>query len=393
MTRSLNFVEESLRIFWQRLEDSCSNDARSLGLFRTFWGMYVLLFLAPYSAFVGQVPQAFYNPPVLSLAFLVAGFPPYWLMLAADLVRIWLVVLITIGVGTRFCTIMLCLLTFVCNNFAYSFGKINHDILLWAVTLCLAFTDWGVPYALVPDRRVNPKTAARALATAGMLIAFGMFTAGFGKALRWINFDFSASGFLSWFYPGYFTLDRKLLLAPLVFRVPPQLFKILDYAAVTFELTPFLFLLAGRAAWRVWLLIATCFHLANALVLNIPFHHHVLVYLPFVAFARSFGKLSAGLRATNAVWWWRVLVISSAVILGAAHTAQRLKGGGSPFLFVEGDSVVSITVYVSLALLTLCAVTIATDLIRRIYGTRLYRESSRHGISDGAGSRSDVPHR
>ena len=60
-----------------------------------FWGMYILLFIAPYSAFVGQVPQSFYNPPVLSLAFLFAGFPPYWLMLAGDLVRIWLVVLIT----------------------------------------------------------------------------------------------------------------------------------------------------------------------------------------------------------------------------------------------------------------------------------------------------------
>jgi hypothetical protein len=278
------------------------------------------------------------------------------------LVRIWLVVLITIGVETRFCTIVLCLLTFVSSNFVYSFGKINHDILLWAVTLCLAFTAWGVPYTLVPDRRVNPKTAERALATAGILIAFGMFTAGFGKALRWINFDLSSSGFLSWFYPGYFLLDRKPLLAPLVFSAPPQLLKILDYAAVAFELSPFFFLLAGRAAWRVWLLIATCFHLANALVLNIPFLHQVLVYLPFVAFARSFGKVSAGLTANNAVGWWRILVISSAIILGAAHTAQRLRGEGSSFLF-QGE-----LVYFSLALLALCAAMIATDLIREARG-------------------------
>jgi hypothetical protein len=92
MTKSLTFVERILTICWQRLEDTCSNDARSLGLFRIFWGIYVLLFFAPYSAWVGQVPQSFYNPPVLSVAFLFAGFPPYWLMLAGDLVRIWLVV-------------------------------------------------------------------------------------------------------------------------------------------------------------------------------------------------------------------------------------------------------------------------------------------------------------
>ena len=393
MTKTLIFIERSLTIFWQRLEDTCSNDARSLGLFRIFWGMYILLFFTPYSAFVGQVPQAFYNPPVLSLASLFAGFPPYWLMFAGDLVRIWLVVLITIGIKTRFCTIVLCLLTFISNNFVYSFGKIDHDTLVWAVALCLAFTDWGVPYALVPDRRVNPKVATRALATAGVLIAFGFFTAGFEKALHWINFDLSTGGFLSWFYGGYLILDRKLLLAPLVFRVPPQLFKILDYAAVAFELSPFFFLLAGPAAWRAWLLVATCFHLANALLLNIPFWDNVLVYLPFVAFARSFGRLNVGVRATNAVFSWRVLVIICAIILGAAHTAQRLKGGGSQFLFVEGGSVVSIYLYGSLVLLALCAVMIAIDLTTRVYGTRLYRDSSRRAVPDDARSGPDMPDR
>jgi hypothetical protein len=384
MTKSLTFVERILTICWQRLEDTCSNDARSLGLFRIFWGIFVLLFVAPYSAWVGQVPQSFYNPPVLSVAFLFAGFPPYWLLLAGDLVRIWLVVLITIGVKTRVCTIVLCLLTFISTNFAYSFGKIGHDILLWAVALCLAFTDWGVTYALVPDRRINPKVAARALATAGVLIAFAMFTAGFDKALHWINFDLSTSGFLCWFYSGYYTLDRKLLLAPFVLKVPPQSIKILDFAAVAFELSPFFFLLAGRAGWRAWILIATCFHLANALLLNIPFHIHVLVYLPFVALARFFGRASAGGSVTTAVLSWRVPVIIFAIILGLAHTAQRLKGGGSSFLFVEGDSVVRLAVYVSLVLLALCALLIALDLTTCVYGTRLHRARSRHGVPDDA---------
>src|SRR6266478_919314 len=229
MKNSLIFVERTLEICWQRIEATCSNDARSLGFFRMFWGAYILLFYAPYSAWVSQVPQSFSKPPVLSVAFLFSGFPPYWLMLTTDLVRIWLLVLITIGTRTRVCTIVLCLLTFISANFVYSFGKINHDTLLWAVALCLAFTDWGVTYALVPDRRINPKVAARALATAGVLIAFAMFTAGFDKALHWINFDLSTSGFLSWFYSGYYTLDRKLLLAPFVLKVPPQSIKILDF--------------------------------------------------------------------------------------------------------------------------------------------------------------------
>ena len=393
MTKSLIFIERSLTIIWQRLEDTCSNDVRSLGLFRIFWGMFNLLFIAPYTAYVGQVPQAFYNPPVLSLAFLSPGFPPYWLMLAGDLTRIWLLVLITIGIKTRFCTIIMCVLTFLSENFVYSFGKINHDALLWAVALCLAFTDWGVPYALVPDRRVKSKTAARALATAGVLVAFGMFTAGFDKAVHWINFDLSTGGFLSWFYGIYYILDKRLLLAPLVFRVPPQLFKILDYAAVAFELSPFFCLLAGRIAWRVWLLLAICFHLANALLLNIPFYGNVLIYLPFVALAPSFGRLNVGVRATNAVFSWRVPVIICATILGVALTAQRLKGGGSQFLFIEGSSAVSISLYLSLVLLALCGVMIAVDLTTRVYGRRLYGESSRRAVPDDTSSGPDMAER
>lgn len=390
MIRFLDFVEHSVAIAWQRLEETCDNDARSLGLFRIFWGWFILLFVAPGSAFVSQVPQAFYNPPILSLANLFAGFPPYWLMLGGDLVKIWLVVLITVGIKTRWCTITLCLLTFISNNFVYSFGKIDHDTVVWAVTLCLAFTDWGLHYALVPDRPVNPKVATRALATAGVVIAFGFFTAGFEKALRWVNFDFSTGGFLSWFYPLYYLLDRKFLLAPLVFRIPAQSFKILDYTAVAFELSPFLFLLAGRTAWRVWLLVATCFHLANALLLNIPFYLHVLVYLPFISFPRGFRRVNLEARATNAGFRWWLPATVCAVLLGGALTVQRLTGRGSGFLFIEGASAVSISLYVSLVLLSFCALMIALDLRNRLAGARLSPASSRNVVDENASSVKDI---
>jgi hypothetical protein len=113
MTKSLSFIERTLAIGWQRVEDTCSNDAHSLGLFRIIWGIYILLFFAPYSAFVSQVPQSFYNPPVISLAFLFHGFPPYWLMLAGDSVRIWLAgrvswrVWLLVAAGFHFMNILL----------------------------------------------------------------------------------------------------------------------------------------------------------------------------------------------------------------------------------------------------------------------------------------------
>jgi hypothetical protein len=385
MKATLIFVERFLGIGWKRIEDSCSNDARSLAVFRIVWGVFILLFYAPYSAWVAQIPQAFYKPPVLSAAFLCTGFPPYWVLLTMDLARIWLVVLITIGVKTRICTILLCLLTFGSSNFVYSLGKIDHDALTWAVALCLAFTNWGVAFALIPDRPVKPKVAARASATAGVLIAFGMFSAGFEKALHWINFDLSSSGFLSWFYPLYYTLGRTFLLAPVVLKVPPQFFKVCDFVAVALELSPFFFLLAGRVPWRFWLLTATVFHIANALLLNISFYLEVLVYLPFVALGHYIGKTRIGDGATMPLFPFRIPLIACPIILGMAHTVQRLGGGGAQFLFIAGSSDLSpLVLYVSLALLILGAGVIAADLITHLYGVRINRAQSRRDVLDFA---------
>lgn len=45
----------------------------------------------------------------------------------------------------------------------------------------------------------------------GILIAFGFLTAGWAKAFSWIDFDLTTSGFLSWFYSGYFFCPIFLL--------------------------------------------------------------------------------------------------------------------------------------------------------------------------------------
>ena len=169
-----------------------------------------------------------------------------------------------------------------------------------------------------------------------------------------------------------------LLLAPLVPKVPPQLFKIADFCAVLFELSAFFFLLAGRTGWRIWLLVAAGFQLTNALLLNISFHIQVLVYLPFVALARFSGRPNLG--GSKAIPWWSVPLIIAAIILGVAHTAQRLNGGGSQFLFIEGGSVVRLPLYGSLVLLALCAVVIAIDLATCACGARLHYARSRRGV-------------
>jgi hypothetical protein len=116
-------------------------------------------------------------------------------------------------------------------------------------------------------------------------------------------YDFPAQhgGFLSWFTPCITRSVETFLLAPLVVKLPPQLFKIADFTAVAFELSAFFFLLTGRTALRVWLLLAAIFHITNTLLLNIPFYTHLPVYLSFVALARFSGRPETGGRTTRAL--------------------------------------------------------------------------------------------
>ncbi|HEY0794036.1 MAG TPA: hypothetical protein VGD78_23445, partial [Chthoniobacterales bacterium] len=78
---------------------------------------------------------------------------------------------------------------------------------------------------------------------------------------------------------------------------------------------------------------------------------------------------------TTMVFVWQVRVAVFVVILGIAHTAQRLGGGGANFLFVAGYSdPSSLVLYGSLALLVFCVVVIAVDLWDEVTASRSRRK-------------------
>jgi hypothetical protein len=176
-------------------------------------------------------------------------------------------------------------------NFQYSFGKIDHENLIYALLFCMAFSDWGCGLALWPDKMMKSEWAGKSLAVLSVFICFAMFTAGFGKALVWVDLDTSTSGFLGWSQRGIIEQGRNYLLSDLVASFPPFLLEAIDYIAVIFELSPIIFLLYSKSAWKIWLLVACFFHLGNTLFLNIPFMSHSLLYLVFVDFSWLYDKI------------------------------------------------------------------------------------------------------
>ena len=289
MSKLIPYADRLARSLWERAARNISTDLTSLALFRIVFGLFSLLFLTPSFGWIKDAPQAFFDPPYLSFANLLPSFPGGAFFATLDVLAVLLLVFITLGVKARLSAVAFFIITVTGDSFAYSFGKIDHSFLSAVLPLCLAFSGWGTKYALLPDKPRRLDSVGLSLSAYAVLVAFGMFTAGFVKSLFWVDFNVSTSGFLSWFYGGYYNLGRTNLLASLVPLVPTTFFELADYAAVAFELSGFLFLLSGRRAWRLWLTLAATFHLLNVLTLNIGFISHFVVYLAFVDFSKLAG--------------------------------------------------------------------------------------------------------
>lgn len=283
MKNLLSSIDSGLGRIFDRIIENCMVGTLQLAYFRIFIGLFFLSIFMPSWEWLGNVPQGFFSPHYFSIANLFDSFPPKIFFLILDVVIILLFGLVTLGIYTRISLLAIFLLCCFGYNFSYSFGKIDHGttLFLFAI-LTLVFTNCGNKLALVKDKPLPIKLQKYALAGLGIIISFGLFTAGLPKLIIWIDFNLDNNGFLSWFYPGYYMFDRQYLLANTVFNMPYFSFEIADYLAAVMEVCSVLFLLAGRRAWRIYIIILCVFHLLNVLILNIPFTLNVAAYGIFI---------------------------------------------------------------------------------------------------------------
>lgn len=352
-------IDNALRWFWDRVGTAASVPARSLVAFRWIFGAYLLFFDARYFAWIDQAPDGLFNPPLISLPYLVGGFLPAPFLVVLDIVAVVAIFLMTIGYRTRLTTSVVFATLVVSSSFGYSFGKISHQILLGAVLLCMIITNWGQE----PGGRRQEGSAevfgtsrrvAQGMSLLAIMIVFGFITAGFDKVRYWVNAEVTESGILSWFYPRLFEYGDLYLLADFVPGTPAVLLKAADISAALLEVAGIFALLGGRILWRTWLAALTTLYLANALVLNITFTTQVMIYLAFVSLTFLWSP-----RFER----WRRPVIAALALVAAWHVWVRLDGRGSGFsLWADGGLPFVYDVIVCLAVLGL----LLSD-IRRIH--------------------------
>ena len=355
-------ISDASAWYWQRVAASAAVPDASLGIFRWVFGLYLLILQAPHFSWIDDVPHGFFDPPYLSPAYPVGGFLPSPVFTVVDVLALVALVAMTIGWNTRIATASLLVLRLLGSAFAYSFGKIDHNIIIDALLLSMLVADWGRHHSLDARHRDDAgsscsRSTQRGVALFATILAFGLLTAGVPKLMHWVDGDLSTSGILSWYYENRFSLGRDRFLADMVPGTPAILLELGDYVAALLEISAFAFLLIGRRAWRRYLLVITAFHLMNALVLNIAFTTQALTYLVFV----DLRPFTALVRKRGV----QLAAVAVAVVAGAAQIGARLAGAASPAIGIDGFAdYLDLMLSAAVPICVVCILLLAVDSLR-----------------------------
>ncbi|RNI26252.1 hypothetical protein [Rufibacter latericius] len=348
-------------LFWERIcRSTTPENVKSLSAFRIVVGFFLLAGYVPNFSWIAAAPQALFTPPLFSLATLFDGFPGHSFFYVLDGIVLLSLVCVILGIKARASTLVFLAACLVGLNFNFSFGKIDHSILIYALLLCMAFSGWGKHLALWPDKESRVDSPSKSLSLLSILLCFAMFSAGFEKAISWLDLDPTQNGFMGWFRDGYYTLDRHYLLARYVNYFPPALLEIFDYTAVVFELSPLFFLLHSRKAWRLWLLVACIFHVTNTFLLNIPFMANSMVYLAFTDFTWLYERFTIAFTRL----YVKALAAATILVLFLMRAKEAFIVNPSASYLSPTDKI-ELKLYLGLLLWTIAITLLARSILRQ----------------------------
>ena len=255
--------------------------ASALGIYRILFAACILFVYLPEHLWISSFPDSFFDPPIGPTALFWTGFPSARFFQALNVAEIFAALFLLVGYRSKIASLALGILLLIGNSWAFSFGKINHDILMIAVPLVMQFSNWGAAYS-VDGRRAKDhlQPCAWPLALLALITAFGMMSAAEPKAVSgWLNpHSRAVLGHLTY---NAFVTGRTNWIAEKMLQIHSGVFwKSLDYATVLLEAS-FLFLVGRRRTFRLACAAACLFHLGIALSMRIAYWPNLLAYGAF----------------------------------------------------------------------------------------------------------------
>ncbi len=312
---------KDLSKFEQWIFESYHLNLEGLGLFRIFAALFILFYGVPDSAlysFLSSLPDQFFAPPPGPM-MLFNEFPSEFTFFLLHYLLIISLILLAAGVFTKYASISAGLLLLILKGFIYSLGKINHEMLLVAVPLVMAFSGWGKAYSIDFMCKRGEKSMPQnwTLTLLALIIGFMFFTAGFPKILGgWLDLQTQATQ--GHFFRQYFIHGRQELLTPLMISLPEYIWEVFDYLTVLFEVG-FLFAILHPRSTRIFICFAVLFHFSTMMVLNIPFLINFVMYAAFLKWNwmnEQIIMLTERLRLKrNYLFWFPPLVIITLMVI------------------------------------------------------------------------------
>jgi hypothetical protein len=262
----------NLRAWWHQFAfEEFTTSRESLSLFRLLFAT-LLLSQGPRYRWISQFPDSFFNPPPGLTYFFFTGFPSRWFFTTLDVTIIVATVFLVAGRHVTVASMLVTGALLVGNSWAYSFGKIDHDILLVLTPAFLAMANWDGRSPVRPW----------ALALFAVVIALAMLTAAVPKIMTgWLDTSTHAV-FGHAVYNAIFNARHTPAWEFAMRTLPPFAWELMDYSTVLLELS-FIVAVARRRTFLAICAVACLFHFGVAMIMRIVFLTNVVAYAAFVA--------------------------------------------------------------------------------------------------------------
>ena len=263
-----------------------SETRASLAVYRVLFCLLVLMSL-PESHWLHDLPPFMFAPPISPVAVLT-NYPHPFIYDALNGAGAVFALCLLFGILPTASALLLSFSMFGIRAFAYSSGKINHDILLPIIPAVFAFTNWGSTFRITgkyDSLSEKDLDDGFPIAIFALLTSFWMATAGWQKLTTdWLSGSYSVV--LRDIHSNYFVTGRHSEAAAFALsHFPGWAWEATDWFTVVFELCGIV-VVWRRSLFRVWLFAACFFHLGINILMLIPYTPALIAYGVFVPWAQ-----------------------------------------------------------------------------------------------------------